>query len=293
MKHFRRKALGVASLHVTGLTRVVNIPETSRNPLIHPIDNKCIDKCYQNSHLSMADEPTLPKLGWNPVTESFSNSRRRKRVLSSPPVSSDPAIFSSDDDPSADNYTQERRKKKYRGPWYQQQLASDSGSLDQNENDQHMKGKRARTFERQYDSGIFMGSDGTDIDEVMENLPTTRGSALSLRPGGLSRSAQTDRPIPSPEELARGQIDRCLEEGEESIDLSWVFRVRVTPLANLTTCEQVSRPHNTIECHYPTPRYVYPRSASHSRRVLANGTRFKSLPRRECPDKSSRRAIQT
>ncbi|TVY53542.1 Glucose-repressible alcohol dehydrogenase transcriptional effector [Lachnellula cervina] len=187
----------------------------------------------------MADEPTLPKLGWNPVTESFSNSRRRKRVLSSPPVSSDPAIFSSDDDPSADNYTQERRKKKYRGPWYQQQLASDSGSLDQNENDQHMKGKRARTFERQYDSGIFMGSDGTDIDEVMENLPTTRGSALSLRPGGLSRSAQTDRPIPSPEELARGQIDRCLEEGEESIDLSsrgltTLSNATIRPLATFT-----------------------------------------------------------
>jgi hypothetical protein len=163
----------------------------------------------------MAGEPTLPKLAWDPVTESFSNNRRRKRVLSSPPVSSDPAIFSSDDDPSAENYTQERRKKKYRGPWYQQQPASDSGSLDQNENDQQKKGKRK--LERQYDSGIFMGSDGTDIDEVMENLPNMRGPALSLR---LSRVAQTERPIPSPEDLARAQIDRCLEEGEESIDLS-------------------------------------------------------------------------
>lgn len=170
----------------------------------------------------MADEPTLPKLAWDPVTESFSNNRRRKRVLSSPPVSSDPAIFSSDDDPSAENYTQERRKKKYRGPWYRQQLASDAGSQDQHENGQHKKGKR--TFERQYDSGIFMGSDGTDIDEAMENLLAPSGPSLSLR---LSRAAQTEKPIPSPEDLARGQIDRCLEEGEGSIDLSYVFRIYI------------------------------------------------------------------
>jgi hypothetical protein len=181
----------------------------------------------------MSDEPTLPKLAWDPVTESFSNNRRRKRVLSSPPVSSDPAIFSSDDDPSAENYTQERRKKKYRGPWYQQQLASDGGSQDQGE--QELK-RGKRTFERQYDSGIFMGSDGTDVDEIMENLPSTRGPSLSLR---LSRMAQTERPVPTAEDLARGQIDRCLEEGEGSIDLSYVLRRRY--FACLTQYEQFSR----------------------------------------------------
>lgn len=162
----------------------------------------------------MEDEPTLPKLSWDPVTESFSNARRRKRVLSSPPVSSDP-IFSSDDDPSAENYTQGRRKKKFRGPWYQQQPASDAASQEPEQEEEQRRGKR--TFERQYDSGIFMGSDGTDIEEVMENLQATRGPALSLR---LSRTTQTERRVPTPEELVRGQIERCLEEGEESIDLS-------------------------------------------------------------------------
>ncbi|TVY37418.1 Glucose-repressible alcohol dehydrogenase transcriptional effector [Lachnellula subtilissima] len=181
--------------------------------------------------------PHSRSLVGTPSPSRFPTIEEEKRVLSSPPpVSSDPAIFSSDDDPSADNYTQERRKKKYRGPWYQQQLASDSGSLDQNENDQNMKGTRTRTFERQYDSGIFMGSDGTDIDEVMENLSTTRAPALSLR---LSRPAQTDRRIPSPEELARGQIDSCLEEGEESIDLSarglmTLSNATIRPLATFT-----------------------------------------------------------
>ncbi|KAH8667383.1 hypothetical protein BGZ60DRAFT_48679 [Tricladium varicosporioides] len=162
----------------------------------------------------MSEELTLPRLAWDSRTESFSNHRSRKRVRSSPPASSDPAIFSSDDDPSADNYTQDRRKKKYRGPWYQQRLASDSG-MQEDESREQKKGKRI--FERQYDSGVFMGSDGTDIDEPMEGLVLSQRPDVTIRQG---LPVHLGVATPSPEDWATKQIQECLEEGNERIDLS-------------------------------------------------------------------------
>jgi hypothetical protein len=166
----------------------------------------------------MAEDLSLPRLAWDPNSESFSKNSHRKRVrLSSPPISSDPAIFSSDDDPSADNYTQERRKKKFRGPWYRQRPASDAGSQDSHGQDPHKKSKRR--LERQFDSGVFMGSDGTDMDESMEEFESGP-TALPLR---QSRATQISKSVQTPEELACGQIQRCLEDGNETIDLSYVF----------------------------------------------------------------------
>lgn len=149
------------------------------------------------------------------MSQSLSNHRKRTH-LSSPPISSDPAIFSSsDDDPSAENYTQERRKKKnYRGPWYRQRPASDE-SL---ESSQQKKSKR--TFERKFDSGVFMGSDGTDVDSSIEEDLVLKhyGKLLPLRQSRLA-SLREARPA-SPEDIAKNQIDSCLEEGLETIDLS-------------------------------------------------------------------------
>jgi hypothetical protein len=167
----------------------------------------------------MADEPTLPplpKLSWDHVTNSFANHRTRKRVRSSPPVSSDPALFSSDDDPSADNYTQERRKRKYRGPWYQQRPA-EGGS--QGVIELGLK-KGKRPFERQYDSGVFMGSDGTETDEIMETIGDFQFKRPKLPWKNARPTVQFEKLVSPAEELARGQILRCLEAGDESIDLS-------------------------------------------------------------------------
>jgi hypothetical protein len=163
----------------------------------------------------MVDDLPLPRLAWDPNTESFSKTRKRVR-LSSPPISSDPAIFSSDDDPSADNYhTQERRKKKFRGPWYRQRPAPDEGSQDSLEESKRSK----RKLERQFDSGVFMGSDGTDIDESTEELVSGDSGPTSLP---LRQPRVIEKAVTTPEELARSQIQRCLEDGDESIDLSYV-----------------------------------------------------------------------
>ena len=170
----------------------------------------------------MAGEPTLPRLAWNPLIESFSNHPQKKRGrVNSDALSSDPPLFSSDDDPNAENYTYIRRKKKYKGPWYQQLPASDS-SHDSHEQENVKKGKRA--FERQYDSGVFMGSDGTDIDEPMEELELEPPASVPCLP----RTVPAYNHVPhgwnevdrSSEDLARSQIDLCIENGNETIDLS-------------------------------------------------------------------------
>jgi hypothetical protein len=156
----------------------------------------------------MEDELILPALHAHLANSSSTSNRRRKRARLSPPMSSDPPIFSSDDDPSADNYTQGRRKQIYRGPWYKQELASDHDH-ESHAGESHKK----RTFERQFDSGVFLGSDGTDIEEGMEVINLD----LPLRP---SRTTQMIPQMSSQELLVREQIDACLELGNETIDLS-------------------------------------------------------------------------
>jgi hypothetical protein len=159
----------------------------------------------------MEDEPILPALPAHLANSSSTGNRRRKRARLSPPISSDPPIFSSDDDPSADNYTQGRRKQIYRGPWYKQELASEH-DRESHDGESHKK----RTFERQFDSGVFLGSDGTDIDETSDGFEVVNLD-LPLRP---SRTTQMIPQMSSQELLVREQIDACLELGNETIDLS-------------------------------------------------------------------------
>lgn len=164
--------------------------------------------------MEMAEDISLPCLSWDPVTDSISTSRPRKRTRFSPVASSDPPIFSSDDDPSADNYTQDRHKKVFRGPWYRHQTIPESEYSNRDPT------KSKRTFERQYDSGVWLGSDGTDIDDAIESFESVSCAItdLPIRP-----SAEVYAPrnlTPSPEELAQKQIDLCLETGNEIIDLS-------------------------------------------------------------------------
>jgi hypothetical protein len=162
------------------------------------------------------DELTLPSLPSGSIPHPFpSLARPSKRVRlheSSPPVSSDPPLFSSDDDPSAENYSfpRARQKRKYRGPWFKQEPAD---LISQ-------PGARKRTLQRQFDSAVWLGSDGTDIDEddgkaaplVLQQPPTGPLWPIHSKPA--------TQEILTPEMLARQYIDDCLERGVETIDLS-------------------------------------------------------------------------
>lgn len=173
--------------------------------------------------LAMAEDPALPSLATWSLGSAISSRRPSKRARPSSPVpSSDSALFSSDDDPSLDNYTRGRQKKQYRGPWFQQEPASDGtfpGSQFKVRANRDGNHKSKRIFERQYDSGVFLGSDCTDMDESSDDieLPPSRSMIL---PSSQAQSTQTLEP--TPEELARKQIENCIEHGLESIDLSYV-----------------------------------------------------------------------
>ncbi|KAL7948525.1 hypothetical protein V8C42DRAFT_253726 [Trichoderma barbatum] len=170
----------------------------------------------------MSEEPSLPRLpavSWDEQSQSFSNQPRKRYRSSrtgnpSSPLnfnSSDPAVFSSDDDPGLDNYVEGRHKRRYVGSWFQQQLETpDSASID-DVTLAPIQTKRSLT--RDFDSGVFLGSDATDGEDLMDGLD------LPILP----RLPQLGtRPVPQlsqAEIQARAKIQDCLDSGIETVDL--------------------------------------------------------------------------
>lgn len=148
---------------------------------------------------TMSEEPSLPPLpvSWDEQSETFRNSRKRVRHPHpghAPTLkynSSDPAIFSSDDDPALDNYVEGRRKKRYVGTWFQ------------HPSELHVPKRRQW---RQADSGVFLGSDGDDSDDLMPE-PKPR---LPVR--------SPLRRVSKAEHLARDKVRACLDQGKETVD---------------------------------------------------------------------------
>ncbi|KAI0913456.1 hypothetical protein F4823DRAFT_41407 [Ustulina deusta] len=170
----------------------------------------------------MAEEPTLPslpKVSWDSHTQTFTNTRKRHRDGATPqPLlsnSSDPAVFSSDDDPHIDNYINGRhRKKRYVGSWFQQMPTSSDSTFGE---PVEPKPKPKRTFERQWDSGVWMGSDGSvDADEEFATemeLPLESKLPQLQSPRPVSYRAAEDL-------VVYNRIDTAIEEGNPDIDLS-------------------------------------------------------------------------
>lgn len=158
--------------------------------------------------------PCLPAVSWDEQSQTFSNNpRKRVRNAASKHApssafnnSSDPAIFSSDDDPALDNYVEGRRKKRYIGSWFQQHPTSSDSTFSEI----HVP-KQRRPWTRQADSGVFLGSDGNESDDMLEPVleePKPRLPQLDLAVRRVSRA----------EQVARDKVRACLEAGEETID---------------------------------------------------------------------------
>ncbi|KKY24761.1 putative leucine rich repeat domain protein [Phaeomoniella chlamydospora] len=161
--------------------------------------------------------------------------------------SSDPAVFSSDDYQSGsleDYATKRRRKHQWRGTWWGEKSKRLSFNSSQScvRRGTMANTKTQREFKRNYDSGIFMGSEGTDSsfdDEFLEHNKVKEGSlpgsgekiyGLDAQevPQGTSLHGGDSGPRVSGLEMstivssgnAKDIIQRCLEEGREDIDLS-------------------------------------------------------------------------
>jgi hypothetical protein len=104
--------------------------------------------------------------------------------------------------------------------------------------------KSKRTFERRFDSGVWLGSDGTDVtdgtdvDETTEGLGTFSGATTAL-PMRQSRAIRTFRTpqnftLSAEEELAQREIELCLDDGNETIDLSYVSQCTHAQFSTLT-----------------------------------------------------------
>lgn len=148
------------------------------------------------------------------------NGRKRTRpsFLLEDNTPSDPALFSSDPpDPSAEHYFSPRPKKQYRGTWWQNEK----------------QGSRVRRgFQRNMDSGVFMGSDssyessnGEDQREPRsdDTVPDTDFIPDNAAPNMPSR--EPHRPVrisePPAISLAKKRIASFAEDGsftESGID---------------------------------------------------------------------------
>lgn len=144
-------------------------------------------------------------------------------------TSSDPALFSSDEHaPGAENYLSGKRKKHtYQGSWWDNQRVK-------------MGNPKKREFRRNFDSGIFMGSETSDEalssdsfgleDELLrdqqEKKPYSRSSPLftieSVESNPKAKTAPRPRiPVVSREHDAVCQVvQHALDCGKEDVDLS-------------------------------------------------------------------------
>lgn len=174
--------------------------------------------------------PPLPAISWDAHTQSFA---KRKRSTASQLFSdsSDPAIFSSDDDPALDNYVEGRHKKKrYVGSWFQQRPASsDSGLSIRPESSGRSESRWKRPFVP-VDSGVFMGSDGSSDDLLLDELPPARANKAIFPPASSTKQAAPQlNQVPRPSQKGKHSdteakvqeiIRRCIDRGIEDVDLS-------------------------------------------------------------------------
>jgi Leucine-rich repeat (LRR) protein len=216
-----------------------------------------------------ADSP--PELPIHP------NKRKRARLEYDPISSSDPALFSSDDhNPTSEHYASKRRKQKWRGTWWGDKITSSDLSASNG-------GKR--TFTRNFDSGVWMGSDATDTSLEIDFLEDSgsggrQTSTFTIPLGSRERGGNTigddgtisigDVPTISEDvnetkihpsstrTPASGEertppfcaavdqiIDRCLEAGDENVDLS-TMGLDDVPNVSLRRLRSLTK-HSTIQ----------------------------------------------
>ncbi|PSR85758.1 hypothetical protein BD289DRAFT_368089, partial [Coniella lustricola] len=166
--------------------------------------------------------------------------------------SSEPAIFSSDDDPAVENYTQGRRKKQYIGTWDRQRPIDSAASTTK------------RKFKRQADSGVFMGSDSSSIDDILEDIPTQ-----NLPFTALTRASQPSGMKPA-EAKARMQIQSCIDRSDQSIDLSGLALEEISndTIALLSEFELIPIVARNVPFSRPEPKL----------KLFLSGNRLTRLP---------------
>ncbi|KAH8692951.1 hypothetical protein BGW36DRAFT_301713 [Talaromyces proteolyticus] len=178
-----------------------------------------------------------------PLDQSLRAPKRPSRLSISSFPSSDPAFFSSDDIPSSslENYhgqhPENSKKRRYRGTWW-------------GEKAMEAKRKRADFREKRHlDSGVWMGSDESSSEcllssessscddffgqaqqttlPVVKSTTKSNGSEHGSGPAFVPRNTRK-QDEPKAHQAARALVNDCLEQGQDSIDLSGLV-LRILP----------------------------------------------------------------
>ena len=217
------------------------------------------------------DLPPIPVSQKEPPPDlsDLHHQRKRARLEYDLTTSSDPALFSSDDyAPTSETYASKRRKQKWQGTWWGEKFHGRAS---------HVPHSGRRKFTRNVDSGVWMGSEGTDTsleDELLEELqsagkqppgspfPPVRsgqnllglGQRAALPEDGGKHNVHQSRPRQVVSRIVQNApthaavenvIERCLEEGAENVDLSSMSLEHV-PNQSLRRLRSLTK-HTTIQ----------------------------------------------
>jgi hypothetical protein len=189
------------------------------------------------------DEPELPSLPQparadprpqRPSSFLLIRKRTRSDYDDEPATSSDPATFSSDETaPGAENYASGKRKKhSFKGSWWDRHPAAQGTRTSQ---------RKKRDFQRNFDSGIFMGSESEDPlssdsftmeDEFLKDQQSSTDKNQDARPSKIWSAESLDTtprakpgrrnvsPMSKEHQGVCDVVRKCLELGKEDVDLS-------------------------------------------------------------------------
>ena len=226
-----------------------------------------------------------PPLSTNQSSSSIA-SKKRPRLEFDTTYSSDPALFSSDDaDQSAENYAQKRRKDIWTGTWWGDKNHADNCTRQE---------KSKRKFARNFDSGIFMGSDNSNSsfdDGIFEELDqstaasskpmaTTTSHYSSVRRKSMrnalkqycdivdeessrEKAAQKDDVICECHTKALHIVNKCVDEGAENVDLRFVCQYYCLVVSDIM---KLSSPRNnsTVNSCSSEVTHQFPMSTRYS-----------------------------
>lgn len=150
----------------------------------------------------------------------------RKRTIDSVIYdnSSDLPLFSSDDaSASLDDYARPRPKKFYKGSWWLNSPQDVSTA-------QSEKSTRKRGFVRNYDSGVWMGSESSEVDVEPQTgadeghdlltQPVTADAASAVNAFTNSRRSIHNDVLGPRQQNAQLAVQKCVEDGVEVVDLA-------------------------------------------------------------------------
>lgn len=168
---------------------------------------------------SSEEPPSSPLLPTLNDTLFTANAGRKRLHSDYGSLSSDP-LFSEDasEVDFKDEEEQPKRKRLFKGPWW------DVGHKPRQSLRRNMMKKEGF---RNVDSGVWMGSDGSD-DSLPTEIPRVK---LAFREENTRQQQQRPELGKDPEAFANRVVQGCLESGKETIDLSGIG---LTAISNTT-----------------------------------------------------------